>query len=104
MIYELRTYDVKPGLLAPYVQLFNAAGMPARSEQANLVGFWHTEFGSLSRVVHLWRYESLAQRAAVREALMLDPRWSVEFLPKAMPMLERMESVILNPTSFSPLP
>ena len=104
MIYELRTYDVKPGMLGQYLQCFNDVGMRARAEQANLVGFWQTEFGALSRVVHLWRYENLDQRSLVREKLMLDTRWAVDFLPKAMPMIDRMESVILNPVSFSPLP
>jgi hypothetical protein len=103
MIYELRTYDVKPGLLADYLKLFNDVGMPVRKNFGTLVGFWSSEFGALNRVVHLWQYDGLDQRAAMRVELMRDPVWVHEFLPLALPMLDRMESVVLNPTSFSPL-
>lgn len=103
MIYELRTYDVRPGLMADYLKLFNEVGMPVRQEQNNLVGFWFSEFGVLNRVVHIWKYDSLEHRSSVRAALMLDPRWAGDFLPRAMSMLDRMESVILNSASFSPL-
>ncbi|WP_394831468.1 NIPSNAP family protein [Pendulispora rubella] len=103
MVYELRTYDVKPGLLDDYLRLFNEVGMPVRKNYGTLVGFWSSEFGALNRVVHIWQYESLDHRAVLRAALMKDPIWSGEFLPRALPMLERMESTVLHPTSFSPL-
>lgn len=103
MIYELRTYDVKPGCLAEYLQLFNDVGIPARKNFGTLVGFWTSEFGTLNRVVHLWKYEGLDQRAELRIKLMKEPDWSLKFLPEAMQMLDRMESVILNAAPFSPL-
>jgi hypothetical protein len=103
MIYEMRTYDVKPGMLNTYLKVFTEVGMPERKPHNNLVGFWFTEFGELNQVVHIWQYDSLAHRAALRAELMQNPRWAQEFLPIAMPMLDRMSSVILNPTAFSPL-
>jgi hypothetical protein len=103
MIYEMRTYDVKPGMLNTYLKLFNDVGMPERKPHNNLVGFWFTEFGELNQVVHIWQYVSLAQRTQLRAELMQNPRWATDFLPLAMPMLDRMSSVILNPTAFSPL-
>jgi len=103
MIYEIRTYDVKPGMLNTYLKLFHDVGMPERKPHNNLVGFWFTEFGGLNQVVHIWSFTSLDQRAALRAELMKNPRWAADFLPLAMPMLDRMTSVILNPTAFSPL-
>jgi hypothetical protein len=103
MIYEMRTYDVKPGMLNTYLKLFNDVGMPERKPHNNLVGFWFTEFGELNQVVHIWQYDSLAQRAQLRAELMQNPRWATDFLPIAMPMLDRMSSVILTPATFSPL-
>ena len=103
MIYEMRTYDVKPGLLNAYLTLFNEIGMPERNPHNNLVGFWFTETGTLNQVVHIWRWNSLDQRAALRAELMQNPKWAQDFLPAAMPMLDRMQSVMLNPASFSPL-
>ena len=103
MIYEMRTYDVKPGLLSAYLKLFNDVGLPQRKPHNNLIGFWFTETGALNQVVHIWSWESLDRRAILRAELMQNPKWAQDFLPIAMPMLDRMSSVILNPASFSPL-
>ncbi|MBC7719361.1 MAG: NIPSNAP family protein [Chitinophagaceae bacterium] len=103
MIYEMRTYDVKPGLLAAYLKLFNDVGMPERKPYNNLVGFWFTEFGPLNQVIHIWKWDSLDQRTLLRAELMQNPKWTNNFLPLAMPMLNKMTSVILNPAQFSPL-
>jgi hypothetical protein len=103
MIYELRTYDVKPGMLNDYLELFREVGMPERKPQNNLVGFWFTEFGALNQVVHIWSYESLEQRTRIRAELMKNPRWGKDFISKAMPMLDRMQSVVMNSVPFSPL-
>ena len=65
MIYEMRTYDVKPGLLPAYLKLFNDAGMPARKSRNNLVGFWLTEFGASHQVVHIWKWNNLDRRAVL---------------------------------------
>jgi hypothetical protein len=103
MIYELRTYAVKPGLLNEYLAFFRDVGMPVRAPHNNLIGFWYTEIGPLNQVFHIWQYESLDHRAKLRAELMQTPQWAKEFLPKAMAMLDRMDSVIINPASFSPL-
>ena len=103
MIYEVRTYDVKPGRLADYLKLFNDVGLPARKNFGVLVGFWFTEFGPLNQVVHLWQYESLDKRAVLRAELLKQPPWVDDFLPKALPMLDKMNSVVLNAAPFSPL-
>ncbi len=103
MIYEMRTYDVKPGMLGAYLKLFNDVGLPQRKPHNNLVGFWFTEFGALNQVVHIWTWDSLDQRAVLRGELMQNPKWAQDFLPIAMPMLDRMHSVIMNAAPFSPL-
>jgi NIPSNAP len=103
MIYELRTYNVKPGMLTEYLAFFRDVGMPVRKPHNNLVGFWSTEFGALNQVVHIWKYDSLVHRTALRAELMQNPKWAHDFLPKAMAMLDRMDSVILNSAPFSPL-
>jgi hypothetical protein len=37
-----------------------------------LGAFWHTDFGPLNQVIHLWPYESLEQRMQVRTAMASD--------------------------------
>jgi hypothetical protein len=67
MIYEIRTYNVKPGLVAEYQKRF-AEGLEVRSKYSQMYGMWHTEIGPLNQIVHIWSYASLQQRAEVRAA------------------------------------
>ena len=65
MIYELRTYTLKPGTQPTVLGLFETA-LPHRVARSPLGGFWYTEIGPLNQIVHLWPYESLSHRAEVR--------------------------------------
>jgi NIPSNAP len=104
MIHELRTYTLHPGKLADYIYLWETVGWPARGHRyGTLLGFWTGEFGELNRVFHIWQFDGLDERTAVRGRMMRDDRWVKEFLPAAVPMIARQESVILTPTSFSPM-
>ncbi|GIT19114.1 MAG: NIPSNAP family protein [Dehalococcoidia bacterium] len=65
MIHEFRTYDLKPGSLAQYYSN-TAPMMQKRLEYSPLVGYFHTEIGPLNRVLHIWEYEDLNERSAIR--------------------------------------
>lgn len=102
MIYELRTYALRPGGVPAYVELFGAKGLPLLSRYAALVGYFHVETGGrLNRLVHVWRYESRAHRLAQRAALMAEPAWRTEFLSEAMPHLLEQHSTLLQPAPGS---
>jgi hypothetical protein len=105
MIYEQRTYDIHAQHFSAYLELFEKLAMPIRGsgQYGQLIGFWSTESGPLNRVVHIWAYASVDQRREARTALMQNKAWSEGFLPKALPMIARMESALLNATAFSPL-
>lgn len=47
--------------------------------------------------MHLWQYESLAQRQRVREALVKDAPWMNEYMARMRPMLQRQENLLLRP-------
>jgi hypothetical protein len=72
MIYEMRTYTLKPGKVAEFEERF-AQRLPYREKHSSLGAFWHTEFGPLNQVVHVWPFESLQQRQDVRDAMAKDP-------------------------------
>ena len=72
MIYELRTYTLKPGSVPEFEERF-AKRKPLREKHSKLGGFWHTEFGTLNQVVHIWPYENLQHRQDVRDAMAQDP-------------------------------
>jgi hypothetical protein len=71
VIYEIRTYSLKPGKVAEYEAHF-AEAYPVREKYSPLYGFWHTEIGPLNQLVHIWAYESLQQRADIRAAAAKD--------------------------------
>lgn len=103
MIYEERSYRLKPGAVPAYLALVENEGLPIqRGHLGQLIGYFHTEIGTLNQVVHIWAYESLDDRERRRAALMQDPRW-LAFIPKLQPLIDVMESRILKPAPFSPL-
>jgi hypothetical protein len=103
MIYEERTYTIKPGKVAEYLGIYERMALPIQREVlGNLIGFFSTEFGGLNRVVHIWAYAGLDDRAARRAKLAAHPGWP-GYLEKALPLIEAQENRVLIPTSFSPL-
>jgi len=95
MIYEVRTYRLKPGSI-PEVEKRFAEALPHREKYSKLGALWHTELGPLNQIVHVWPYESLDQRNELRSRAMKDPNWP----PKLGEFIETMESEIFLPTSF----
>ncbi len=101
MIYEIRTYTLKPGNVAEYEKRF-ADGIAVRSTYSSLYGLWHTEIGPLNQIVHIWAYESLQKRADIRAAASNDAsgRWP----PKTSDLLAAQETDILVPRLYQLFP
>ena len=97
MLYELRTYTVKPGTIGEMVK---AAGTVARDIRGNdfgkLEGYWQTEIGPLNQVMHLWSYSDFAERARLRAELAKNPRWTGEYIPLIRPLMMRQEIRLLS--------
>lgn len=105
MYYEIRTYTFQPMKMGEWLALYKAEGLALQKEfLGTLVGFFTTENGDLSQVVHIWGYESLDNRVARRDKMAADSRWQA-FGKKVREanVLLRMESSIMRPTDFSPL-
>ncbi len=96
MIYEVRTYNLKPGQVPQFEENF-ANALPAREKYSKLGAFWHTEFGPLNQVIHVWPYESVEERNAIRTEAAKDPDWPPKNPPE---MYETMESEIFIPAPF----
>jgi hypothetical protein len=95
MIYEVRTYTLKPGSVAEAEKRFGEA-LPAREKHSKLGAFWHTEIGPLNQIIHVWPYESLQHRTEVRAAAAMETGWP----PKIQEFIETMESEIFIPAPF----
>jgi hypothetical protein len=103
VILEQRDYQVITGKLAELVGLYEKEGIPIQAEVlGGFVGAFTVEIGTLSTYTHLWRYESLDQRAELRAALQARPDWQA-FLGKILPLIQTQQNRILVPTAFSPL-
>ena len=102
MIVDLRTYTLIPRKLASYVALFEQHALPVMQRHGlELMGYYVSHIGPLNQVVHMWRYESLADLERKRAARDADPAWA-DFLSRTEGMILAQESKIMRPAPFSP--
>ncbi len=102
MIFDHRTYTARPNRLSDFLKLYEEVGLPMqRKYLGEPFGFFQTHIGDLGRAVHLWQYESLADREARREAMEADPAWQAyrRQVIEEDNLLD-MRNQILKPVSF----
>ena len=105
MIVDLRIYTAHPGQVQPALAFYEAEAWPLqRRHLGTNLGFFVTECGPLNRIVHLWRYDGMADREVRRAALEADPRWqSLKAKTAERGYMQAQENWILRPTGFSPI-
>jgi len=97
MIYEVRTYTLRTGTVPEFEERY-AKRLPARLKHSQLGAFWHTEFGPLNQVVHVYPYDDLQHRTRVRAALAQDPERNA--LPGGQDLIVAQEAEIMIPAPF----
>ena len=97
MIYEFRTYTLKPRSLAEVEKRYGEA-YEYRKKYSPLAAFWHTEVGPLNEIIHVWGYKDLAERARIRAEAAKDPNWP----PKIREFLVDQDVEVLTPFPFIP--
>ena len=98
MIDELREYEFTAQAWAQYWELFQTLCLPIRADNYGaLQGMWQERVGDTVYFRHVWRYESLDERARLRAELSKVPAWRDEFLPQAGPKVSRQFLQVLNP-------
>ena len=102
IIFDHRVYTIKPNRLARFLETYERLALPLqRKYLGEPYGFFVSYIGPLSRVVHLWQYESLADREQRRDAMEADPEWQAyRRVALEEDTLVDMENQILNPVSF----
>ena len=97
MIYELRTYTVKPGTIGDMVKAASTVSREIRKDDfGKLEGYWSTEIGPLNQVMHMWSYRDFDERARCAPELAKNPRWTGEYLPLIRPLVVRQDVRLLN--------
>ena len=97
MIHEFRTYDVKARTAPTFIERFGSK-IEKRTEYSPLVGLFYTEIGQLNRVLHIWQYEDLNERDAIRSKVVEDGVWP----PANSDLITNMQSDIYIPAPFMP--
>jgi hypothetical protein len=67
MIYEFRTYDLFPRNLPKYDSILENSLSSGRLDHSDLFAYFYSEFGLLNQALHIWPYENLEERLAIRE-------------------------------------
>lgn len=102
MIVEMRTYTLVAGGVAKYMKLYEEEGFAIQGlVLGNLVGWYFTEFGELNQIVHMWGYDSFAERERRRKELAGRAEWQA-FLAKIVPLILKQENKIMTPAPWSP--
>ncbi len=105
MIVELRTYTVKPLRTAEFLALYERAALSLQKKYlGQLIGFYVSEVGPLNQVVHLWRFDSLAERERRRQQMEEDPGWALyRDALRELDVIVQQETKLLKSVAFSPL-
>ena len=102
MIVDLRIYTCVPLRMPEWVALYEAEAWPLQQKYLGRCLGWYTTIeGGLNKVVHLWAYDSQADREARRTAMMQDPAWA-SFIAKstALGAFVSQENSFMRPTAF----
>ncbi len=105
MIVDLRIYTCRPNRAGEFVAIYKEMAWALQQKYlGRCLGWFTTQEGQLNQVVHLWAYESQADRETRRAALAADPAWGAYLARVAQAdVLLAMENRLLRPTDFSPV-
>ncbi len=106
MLFDHRTYKVKPGTLPAQVKLYEEHGLKTQVKHLGEPLAWMmTESGEMNTYVHIWVYESAADREKRRAAMAADPDWQV-FVKKSAEAdyVVEMTTKLMTPAAFMKLP
>ncbi|KAM3938389.1 protein NipSnap homolog 3A [Leptodactylus fuscus] len=102
-IYELVSFQFKPGGPAVWGQAFRAAiSTHVNTGYTKLIGVFNTEYGLLNQVHVLWWNENADSRAAGRHLAHEDAR-VVAAVRESVSFLVSQRNVLMVPAPFSPL-
>ena len=76
MIFDLRTYQVRPGTMAKQLALYEEHGFDIQSKILGDPMFYGVvETGDVNSYIHLWQYVDAADRERRRKLLYENDRW-----------------------------
>lgn len=100
-VYELRIYRTQVGMARAWADMFKGI-FPVREKYSKNVGLWVGEAPQPNEALHMWNYPGVNERVETRKKVFADPDWQ-QYLRDSAGMVVEMQSLLLMPTSFSPL-
>jgi hypothetical protein len=97
--YEVRSYGLKPGGLAPTKELWRKT-VPGRMTVSPLLAAMTAVTGAANRFMHIWPYKSFDERARLRDKAVADKVWPP---PGGPSHLVSQQVDIYLPAAFSPM-
>ena len=102
MIVEERIYTLHPGKIGAYMRLYETEGFKGQSAiLGRMVGWYTTDFGPQNQIIHMWGYDSYAERDRRRAELAANEEWQ-GFVAKILPLIKTQENKTLLPAPWSP--
>ena len=98
-IFEVRYYTVRAGTMPDIIKRW-AGAIDARTKLSPLALAGHVEFGEANRYYHVWAYESMEHRAAIRNEARQKGIWPP---PGGGDAIVTQMNKICMPSSFSPV-
>src|SRR6266478_8925412 len=107
-VFELRTYTAKPGKIDELHARFRDHTLKLFEKQhMTVIGFWKPTDAEQAKQKLVYLLEFLSQEAAVKswKDFQADPEWKAvkETSEKDGALVEKIDSVYLSPTDYSPL-
>jgi hypothetical protein len=107
-VFELRTYTAKPGKIDALLARFRDHTIRLfENHHMTVIGFWRPadQQQAKRQLVYLLAFPSQEAAAQSWKDFQADPQWKTvkEVSEKDGPLVEKIDSVFLEPTDFSPL-
>lgn len=102
MLYDVRTYTCRAGTIKKHLALYAEHGYEVQSRHLGKpLAYMQTETGDVNSYMHIWVYDSAADRDAKRQALQKDPAWA-SYLTKSADAGYLISQVnrLMTPTAF----
>lgn len=105
MLFDVRTYTCRPGMLKKHFEIYERLGKPAQVRHlGEPFAYFQTETGNVNQFLHIWAYENAADRERRRAAMQADPDWHAYQAESAkLGALDVQENRLMKPVDFFPM-
>lgn len=102
MLYDHRTYRVKPGTLPDHLKLYAEMGRETQIKHLGEPVFYGVvETGAVNTYVHIWQYENAGDREKRRAAMQADPQWQAYLkASREAGWLIQQDNKLMSPAPF----